>query len=200
MMLVYKQGSLKLHCSRIKHQQDPSSSSSSSFDRRSTTITTTSTSIASIIMFFFLNSLQAATLIAMNSFAAKLFITSTVRLYSIVYGNDPKMMAKSSTTWATHFSKAQLNEAEYAAFIMAPLLFLHFYHNASIDAATNQQLASSSSSSSSSWMATLATMGQVGYFWTRLTFGFPSVPAVAMAVVRYTGILLICQALYGIAF
>ena len=97
---------------------------------------------------------QAAVGIIVSSLAAKLSM-------SLIWRAPTKAGEASRKTAAfTNWSKAQLNEAEYAPMLVAMLLYLH-----------TQDVACP-------WGATLAVTGQVVYFWGRALTGrlFPIGP------------------------
>jgi hypothetical protein len=79
------------------------------------------------------------------------------------------------------FQKAQLNESEYAALLMVILPFL------------------SSKGIEASNAATLAVVGQLGYVWTRTLIGYPKLPTITFAIIRYGGLLLATAELWKLA-
>ena len=130
-----------------------------------------------------INAIQGAAVIVMHSFVTKFLLSGSLRTYAFLESDKVKVAKAEASAVAQRAQKAQLNEAEYAALLAAPLLFLH------LQGQTEPTLA-----------ATLATVGQVGYFWTRLVFGYPTVPAVTAAMVRYAGLFLTAKALWEMAF
>mgnify|MGYP005854236803 CR=1 FL=1 len=81
------------------------------------------------------------------------------------------------------FHKAQANEVEYTALLTSLLLFFSTRDDVDTDMAP-----------------TLAVVGQIGYVWLRTIFGYPGIPAISMALVRYGGLALLSSNLYLLAF
>lgn len=129
-----------------------------------------------------LNALQGATLIATHASCTKIFLSFTLRTYQYLETDASRREKVESNKYLQQFHKAQLNESEYAALLVAPLLYL-----AVIGADASQA-------------STIATVGQIGYVWARTFLGYPTLPTITFALVRYGGLALIVAALWNQAF
>jgi hypothetical protein len=127
-----------------------------------------------------LSCIQAANLLLSHAIFSKMAVSFGVRVYCAVETDSIKKNKYLNKPVVQEFCKAQLNEAEYAALIIAPLLYLHAV-----------------GAKGSHWGATLAVLGQVGYVWARAFVGMPSVPAMVAATVRYAGLILISLELWN---
>ena len=105
------------------------------------------------------------------------YMTVAVRV-PITLSSDPKKIRGDPKVISA--GKAQLNEAEYAGPLIAMLLFCA---SKNIDAPIS---------------ATLCSLGQVIYFWGRITVGDKAAPAGALP--RYAGMIGLAYALFGALF
>lgn len=128
------------------------------------------------------NAIQGAALIASHAVATKVLLSFTLRTYQFLEWDAKRREKVETMPVLQRFQAAQNNESEYAALLVALLLFSHIRGE-------DVTLAS-----------TLAVSGQIGYVWMRTLFGYPQVPAIAMAVTRYGGLLLLCLPLLQLAF
>ena len=126
--------------------------------------------------------LQGATLIACHDVANKLLTTVGVRVYQWLGTDKEKVARFEKSELVQQAQKAQLNSAEYSAFLITPLLFFHLA-GVKVDRA-----------------ATLSVIGQVGYYWVRIFFGYPALPTAIMASIRYGGLILLCADMVEMAF
>ena len=76
-----------------------------------------------------------------------------------------------------------MNCSEYSALLAAPLFYL----------------AAMGHGDDNPTGVLLAVVGQVGYFWTRVLVGYPTVPVATMATIRYVGFLFICKQLFTLS-
>ena len=128
------------------------------------------------------SALQGATLISAHCGLTKLIISFTYRTYNFL-GTDKEQIEKFNENFhVKEFQKATANESEFAAFLAAPLFYLAL---AGVEASQG---------------ATLAVLGQVSYVWTRTALGYPCVPTIATAVLRYAGMALTFVELWKVAF
>jgi len=126
--------------------------------------------------------LQGATLITAHCGMTKMMVSLTYRVYNYI-GTDKEAIAKFNENFhVKEYRKAIENESEFAAFLAAPLFFLA---SAGVEASMG---------------ATLAVIGQLGYVWTRTALGYPCVPTIATALVRYGGMLLTIYEVWKLAF
>ena len=87
----------------------------------------------------------------------------------------------------SHVSFRQhLLQSEYAALLVA--LLVYFSTRMHSDKAMDVTSAS-----------TVAVVGQIGYVWARTILGYPAIPSMTMAMIRYSGLLLLTVALYQVA-
>lgn len=131
------------------------------------------------------NPLQAATLTVAHATLTRVLVSFTLRTYQYLEWNSKRRQNVESITHLQEFQKAQVNESEYAALIAAPLFYLALIGN---------------NSESVKMAATLAVTGQVGYVWMRTAIGYPKLPTIAFAIVRYAGLGLIAAELWNVAF
>ena len=96
-----------------------------------------------------LTALQGATLIVLHEWGSKFLVTGLVRLTSLLKGGNKSKPSR----MIQDLCNAQLNTAEYAPLIAAPLFYL---------AATGQTV--------SNHVLILTLVGQIGYFWSRILF------------------------------
>lgn len=129
-----------------------------------------------------LNSLQGATLIIAHSLFTKALLSFTLRTYQFLEWDEKRRQRVESNFNVVQLQKAEHNASEYDALIAAPLLFLALQN---VDATMG---------------ATMSVFGQIGYVWTRTASGYPKIPAITMAVVRYGGLALIVSELWMLAF
>lgn len=127
-----------------------------------------------------LSCIQAANIILSHSIITKMAVSFGVRVYTAIEPDETKKSKFMAKPVVQEFCKAQLNEAEYAALIIAPLLYLHAV------GARGMNLG-----------ATMAVVGQVGYVWSRAYFGFPTPAVACAALVRYSGLILICLEMWN---
>lgn len=126
--------------------------------------------------------LQGATLVAAHATFTKVLISFTLRTYQYLETDSTRESKVQSNFYIQQFQKAQNNESEYAGLLTALLLYL------------------SLQSEEPSTAATLAVVGQIGYVWARTLFGYPKLPAISFAIVRYGGLALLVSELWQIAF
>ena len=125
-----------------------------------------------------LTALQAATILTCHEFGTKFIVTGAVRLYSWL---GPNQDDYKNSRVIKDLCAAQMNGSEYSALLAAPLFYL---------AAIGQ--------AASPMGLLLSVGGQIGYFWSRVLVGYPSVPVASLAVARYAGFFLICRQLVGL--
>lgn len=130
----------------------------------------------------YFNAIQGASLIATHAVATKLLLSLTLRVYQFLEPDPKRRQSIENIPQVQQFQKAQLNSSEYDGLLVALLLFY------------------SSRSEDMSLASTLAIVGQIGYVWTRTLFGYPRIPAITMAVTRYSALVLLCLPLYQLAF
>ena len=129
-----------------------------------------------------LTAIQGASLIAAHSLLTKLTISLTLRVYQFLEPDPKRRQSVESSSYVQQVQKAQTNESQYDALLVGLLLFF------------------SSRDADVSLASTLAVIGQIGYVWTRTFLGYPAIPSITMAVIRYSGLLLLSWSLYQIAF
>ena len=134
-------------------------------------------------MMIYFNAIQGASLIATHGVATKLLLSLTLRVYQFLEPDPKRRQTIENNPHVQRFQAAQRNESEYLGILVALLLFY-----------------STSSSVDVSLASTLAVVGQIGYVWTRTLFGYPKIPAIVMAVTRYSALVLLCLPLYQSAF
>lgn len=127
--------------------------------------------------------LQGASLITAHALGTKLMVSMSLRVYQFLEPDAKKREGIENSPYMIEFRKAQANEVEYAALLVGLLLF--FSTRDDVDTKT---------------APTLAVAGQVGYVWLRTLFGYPAIPAISMALVRYGGLALLSSNLYLLAF
>ena len=127
--------------------------------------------------------LQGASLIAGHALFTKLLLSFTLRVYQFLQPNPKHRETIENSHYTQQFQKAQTNESEYAALLVALMLFFSTHKDVDVSSAS-----------------TLAVVGQIGYVWTRTLLGYPAIPSITMAVIRYSGLLLFTVALYQLAF
>jgi hypothetical protein len=120
---------------------------------------------------FFLSSGQAAGAILLNSLLGKFYLTAGFRL-PIVTASKAKTAEILDGNSFKLAHAAQLNEAEWSPIFVAVLLYFH-----------SQNIALPMASS-------LAAFGSIWYLWAKI-FG-PNLSHVPGAVMRYTGLSLLC--------
>jgi hypothetical protein len=131
--------------------------------------------------------LQGATLIAAHATFTKIFLSFTLRTYQYLEWEDKRVNQVESNFSIQQFQKAQTNESEYAALLTAILLYL-----STSPANTSDEPASLAT--------TLVVVGQIGYVWVRTFLGYPSLPTITLALVRYGGLALLVSELWKAAF
>jgi uncharacterized MAPEG superfamily protein len=129
-----------------------------------------------------INALQGAAIIAGHATFTKMLLSFTYRTYQFLEWDEKRREQVAANLTIQEFQKAQNNETEYAALLVAILLYLSLVGRAS------------------SMAATTAVVGQIGYVWIRTVFGYPTVPAITAAVVRYGGLVLLVAELWSAAF
>jgi hypothetical protein len=129
-----------------------------------------------------INALQGAAIIAGHATFTKMLLSFTYRTYRFLEWDEKRREQVAANLTIQEFQKAQINESEYAALLIAPLLYL------------------SSIGRDSLMAATAAVAGQIGYVWIRTMFGYPTIPAITAAVVRYGGLVLLAAELWSVAF
>jgi hypothetical protein len=127
-------------------------------------------------------SLQGASIIVAHATFTKMLLSFTYRTYQLLEWDEKRKAQVGSNFHLQEFQKAQTNESEYAALLTVLFLFLGMK---GIDASN---------------AATLAIVGQVGYVWTRTAIGYPKIPTVTFAVIRYGGLALAASSLWELAF
>lgn len=132
----------------------------------------------------YFNAIQGASLIATHGVATKLLLSLTLRVYQFLEPDPKRRQTIENNPHVQQFQAAQRNESEYLGVLVALLLFY----------------SSTTTSVDVSLASTLAVVGQIGYVWTRTLFGYPKVPAIVMAVTRYSALVLLCLPLYQSAF
>lgn len=130
-----------------------------------------------------LTALQGASLIASHALATKMLLSFTLRTYQFLEPDPKRREAVETSSYVQNFQKAQANESEYAALLVALLLFFSTQADVDVSAAT-----------------TMATTSQILYVWTRTAVGYPKGPTIVTAVVRYGGLGLLVSALVKLAF
>ncbi|CAJ1950130.1 unnamed protein product [Cylindrotheca closterium] len=133
------------------------------------------------------SALQGATLISAHCGLTKLIISFTYRTYNFFgpkfLGIEKEQIDKFNENFhVKEFQKAIANESEFAAFLAGPLFYLAL---AGVEASQG---------------ATLAVLGQVSYVWTRTALGYPCIPTIATAILRYAGMALTFVELWKVAF
>jgi hypothetical protein len=129
-----------------------------------------------------LNALQGATLILVHSLLTKSLLSFTLRTYQYLEWNGKRRERVESNFNVVQLQKADHNATEYNAIIAAPLFFLALQD---IDVSMG---------------ATMSVVGQIGYVWLRTVFGYPTLPVITMAVIRYGGLALILAKVWTLAF
>eukprot|EP00977_Amphora_coffeiformis_P011338 scaffold2726_cov167-Amphora_coffeaeformis.AAC.16 len=127
--------------------------------------------------------LQGATLLTGHALFTKLLLSLTLRVYQFLQPNPKHRESIEKSAYVQQFQKAQANESEYAALLVALLLYFSSHNMVDVSLAS-----------------TLAVVGQIGYVWTRTFLGYPAIPSITMAVIRYSGLLLLTVALCPLAF
>jgi hypothetical protein len=135
----------------------------------------------SVIMSF--TALQAASLIALHATFTKILTSFTLRTYLFLETDAKRKQKVNSNFYIQEFQKAQTNESEYAGLLTMLLLFFATQENVDVSNA-----------------ATLSVVGQVGYVWTRTLIGYPKIPTITFAIVRYGGLGLLAWALFTHAY
>jgi hypothetical protein len=130
-----------------------------------------------------INALQGAAILAAHATFTKMLLSFTFRVYQYLEPDKKRKAEMESSPTLKEFQKAQLNESEYAALLMVLLIFLSSVNG---DEASNA--------------ATLSVVGQVGYVWSRTVIGFPKLPTITFAVIRYGGLFLATAELLKLAF
>jgi hypothetical protein len=130
-------------------------------------------------MVSFFTSLQGATLILGHATLTKVLISFSLRTPQFLKV-DTKTIE--NNPYYKEFLKAQKNESEYAALLTAVLLYLASIRNDATEAAT------------------LAVIGQIGYVWVRTAVGYPKLPSITFALLRYGALMLCTAELYKVAF
>lgn len=128
------------------------------------------------------SSFQAATLIVAHAVFTKALISFTLRTYQYLEWDVKRRESVESSSHLQEFQKAQTNESEYTALATATLLYLSLTGKDAVAAST------------------LVVVGQIGYVWMRTAIGYPKLPTIAFAVVRYAGFALVVQELWSTAF
>mmetsp|Transcript_96554 Transcript_96554/g.278715 ORF Transcript_96554/g.278715 Transcript_96554/m.278715 type:complete len:140 (-) Transcript_96554:137-556(-) len=126
--------------------------------------------------------LQGATLISAHCGLTKVIVSMTYRVYNYIENDEKKLEKFNGNFHLQEFRKAIENESEFCAFLAAPLFYLSF---AGVDASLG---------------ATLAAAGQIGYVWMRTAIGYPKIPTIACALLRYGGMLITFTQLWKLAF
>ena len=134
--------------------------------------------------------LQSATIITAHCGFTKLLVSFTYRVLNFF---GPKIGVKKETIegfntnkHVVEFRNAIVNESEYCAFLVAPLLYLALIGNGD---GANVALGS-----------TLIVYGQCGYVWARTIFGYPTIPSIFTGLLRYGGMILVIGELWNVAF
>ena len=132
------------------------------------------------------SAMQGAAIIAAHATVTKLLLSFTLRTYQFLETDQKRLKDVTSNYHVQQFEKAQVNESEYAALLVASLLY--------IGSTTIGKGGGGSQG------ATLAVVGQIGYVWCRTALGYPNVPTITFAVIRYGGLALIVAELWKLAF
>jgi hypothetical protein len=128
------------------------------------------------------NCLQGAAILVAHATFTKMLVSFTLRTYQYLEWDEKRLRDVESNVYVNRFQGAQMNESEYTGLLVSILLFLSLKENAPSQAAT------------------LSVIGQVGYVWSRTFIGYPTLPTITMAVVRYGGLALLASELYKAAF
>jgi hypothetical protein len=127
-------------------------------------------------------SLQGATIIAAHAAFTKALLSFTLRTYQYFEWDAKRRSSIESNKHIQQFQKAQINESEYAALLVSIFLYLSVTGN------------------DASQAATASVVGQIGYVWMRALVGYPALPTISLAVVRYGGLALAVSELVKAAF
>ncbi|CAB9517722.1 expressed unknown protein [Seminavis robusta] len=133
-----------------------------------------------------LSALQGATIVFGHAVFTRVLLSFTLRTYQYLEWDTKRKSQIETNAIVKEYQKAISNEGEYAALIVAPLLFL---------AATT-----SGGDDGLSQAATVTAWSQVAYVWVRTAIGYPKVPTIVVAVTRYAGLALIAAEMYKAAF
>ena len=117
-----------------------------------------------------------------NDIVCKFMVTAVVRLYSWLEPSKERKERNMSTPFVSRLCKAQMNVAEWSPMTMAALLY---FHVSGVD---------------SGIAPTIAVVGNIGYFWSRLLVGYPTISTAVVATVRYVGMLMVAAVMYSEAF
>jgi hypothetical protein len=134
-------------------------------------------------LLYSMNALQGAAIVAAHATFTKMLISFTLRVYQYLEPDKKRKAELEASPTLQEFQKAQMNESEYAALLTVILLFLSGVNGAEPSNA-----------------ATLAVVGQVGYVWSRTVIGYPKLPTITFAVIRYGGLFLATAELVKLAF
>jgi uncharacterized Tic20 family protein len=135
-----------------------------------------------IMMHF--STLQGASILAAHATLTKMLLSFTYRTYQFLEWDAKRRQEVADNFNLQEFQKAQINESEYAALLVSILVFLSL----------------SADNDTSSMGATLAVIGQVGYVWMRTLVGYPKIPTITFAVIRYGGLFLLVSKLWNLGF
>jgi len=142
----------------------------------------TSKQKTTIIMY--INPLQGAALIAAHATFTKMLVSFTLRTYQYLEWDEKRLKEMESKKYMQEFEKAQKNESEYAALLVSLMLYLSSVGPTDV----------------ASTGATIAVASQIGYVWMRTVVGYPALPTITLAVVRYGGLALLVNELWKVAF
>mmetsp|Transcript_9938 Transcript_9938/g.22203 ORF Transcript_9938/g.22203 Transcript_9938/m.22203 type:complete len:130 (-) Transcript_9938:320-709(-) len=121
-----------------------------------------------------------------HSTLTRVFVSFGLRTAQFLFkGNEKALEPFENNSYIKELQKAQINESEYAGLIVAMLLFF------ATKETTDETVALGTS---------LAVTGQIGYVWARTALGYPAIPAISMALIRYGGLGLLSYSLYQMAF
>lgn len=131
-----------------------------------------------------LNALQGATVVFGHAVFTRVLLSFTLRTYQFL-DLDTKKRQSQIEAYFTEYQKAIANEAEYAALIVAPLVYLATTQNPN-DTITQA--------------ATVTAWSQIAYVWVRTAVGYPKLLTIGVAIMRYAGLAMIVAELYKVAF
>jgi hypothetical protein len=129
-----------------------------------------------------INALQGAAIVAAHTTISKMFLSFTYRTYQYFEWDPKRRQFVEDNFHVQQFQKAQVNESEYAALLVALLLYLA---SMGIEAST---------------ATTSAVVGQLSYVWIRTAIRYPKLPTISAALLRYAGLALVVAELWNVAF
>jgi len=134
--------------------------------------------------------LIGAAVIATHSVFIKLFLSLTLRVYQYLNkSNQKKLDCIANNKYVMEFQKAQVNESEYAPLIVAILFYLSTVITSDVVSRNNYNVMAGGT--------IFTAAGQILYVWARTLFGYPTIPVVLVAVVRYVGLILLLSQVWS---